>query len=123
MNAKELIREFRHRFEGSPVDPRDALLIAQNFCSVLAEHWYGTRLHGGKPVRDAIDSKELLGELAVAAEIEQKLMNGPPRLELRQQRSRFDECPTCGHIHRSEEKCGEDMGGAGECLCERKVSA
>lgn len=42
----------------------------------------------------------------------------------------FDKtCHTCGHVHsgtyltEKRQICGEDMGGAGKCLCEVEVLA
>ena len=34
-----------------------------------------------------------------------------------------DWCPVCGHIHADPSECGFPMGGAGKCLCDRRVPA
>jgi len=124
MTAKEFVQQFRAKFEGSPIGAAEALGVAQIFSQFLAEEIYGARLANGSGLRDIMDCRQYISALAVAAEIEQKMMNAPPRLELQQRKpAALATCPDCGHVHADDRECGFPTGGDRKCLCDRKVLA
>jgi hypothetical protein len=87
---------------------------------LLADSVYVARLSDGRQVRDAIDFREWLLELAAASKTEGQLL-GDQNLP-RHNFTFHNHCPRCGHVHLGENECGEWMGVERVCRCVWKAA-
>jgi hypothetical protein len=92
----------------------------------LADNIHDARLSNGLPVRDVTDFNMWLRELA--DKVRPPSTSSPVNFADHELRStgravESDWCPGCGHIHADPAECGFPMGGAGKCLCDRRVPA
>ena len=145
MTPSELIAELSALGPAS-LDP--GLLHTRLLLRYLADHVYEATLSNGGKLRDGLDFRHWLVELAEEARnldrtkvsnvgeksTGPKVTNGPAsqvalahsaylKPPAPQPRWNDSTCPRCGHVHEGVGECGVSMGKDRICRCELEVSA
>ena len=124
MTATDLVAELLSLGPGQ--NSPETRLYSRLLLRFLADNLHDAKLSNGMPVRDVTDFDMWLRELA--DKVKAPTVSAPATFAAHPLRStnrvvESDWCPVCGHIHADPDECGFPMGGAGKCLCDRRMPA